>query len=194
MNPILIHVGSTSIHKVQSVVSACKEICSLPIEILEFPAEIAMSGVSDHPFGFKEIRKGATNRAQSVWKPGVISIGIESGVIQLPSSLTWYEKFIQYCSSFFNNYIREEPIYLCLSVVVVIDSKGKIHFTTTSGMQLPPDIVLESMRRKITIGKVLVEQRGKGDHTDPRSILSFGRVFRGDSIKEAVKLALLNIF
>lgn len=173
--PLIIHVGSKSVHKVTPVKNVCLSNIHGPVKVISFPAK---SGVSDQPFGIEETTDGAINRAVAVWSPGIIAIGIEGGLAQLPS---------KYLSS--RN--LELPM-LCMAVIVAMDCNGKMYFSTSSGMQFPSDAVREAKKRNITVGMVLSERYG-GDHTDPREILSFGRVHRCDAIEEAVKIVLLNI-
>lgn len=44
----------------------------------------------------KETMQGATNRAEAVWSPGIISFGIEGGMIDLPNLSPFWKRFISY--------------------------------------------------------------------------------------------------
>jgi non-canonical (house-cleaning) NTP pyrophosphatase len=48
------------------------------------------------PYGMKETMQGATNRAEAVWSPGIISFGIEGGMIDLPNLSPFWKRFISY--------------------------------------------------------------------------------------------------
>ena len=181
MNDLIIHIGSTSPHKVNPVKNFCKIYVPGPVVIKDFAVN---SGVRDQPYGLRETACGAINRAIAVWSKNIISIGIEGGIIELPVSDTLWD--IGYTT-------EVERVYLCVAVVAVMDRNGKIYMSTSSGMQFPSSAVMAAQKQDITIGKILANEYG-GDHTDPREILSFGRVHRRDSIEDAVKLALFNIF
>lgn len=175
MEKIIIHVGSESKHKVDAVRAVIKLITPGPVDVIGHPAK---SGVSDQPYGMEETMCGALNRALYVWSPGQIAIGIEGGLVNLPDK--------------FRTYVKEAP-WLCMAVVCLMDRNSKTYFSTSAGMQFPTKDVDEAQKRGRTVGKILADKYG-GDHTDPRAIISNDRVNRRDSIEEAVKLALLNIF
>lgn len=175
---IEIIVGSESVHKVEPVRNVARLL--VPGEHLVY-GKPAKSGVSEQPYGMAETMRGAINRAFEVWSPGKIAIGIEGGLIDLPLSVS------------FEGNLEVDPAHLCMAVIAVMNRDGKMYFSTSAGMQFPSYAVVEAKKRGISVGKVLAEKFG-GDHTDPRAILSFDRSHRRDSIEEAVKLALYNIF
>jgi non-canonical (house-cleaning) NTP pyrophosphatase len=80
-----------------------------------------------------------------------------------------------------------------MAVVAMKDTNGKIYYSTSAGMQFPAWVVEQAQKNNITTGQALVNVYG-GDPTDPRSIVSFGRTHRSDSIEEAVKLVMYNVF
>lgn len=184
-----IEVGSTSVHKVGPVQRVCKIITPLSVQVTGHEVETL---VSNQPFGMKETMRGAENRANAVWSPGKIAIGIEGGLIDLPSQMNIFNTFLSKIP-FLGKKYRKPIVYLCVAVVAVKDINGQMYYATSAGMQFPSDAIAEAKRRGVTVGVVLADLYG-GDHTDPRAIISFNRVHRGDSIEEAVKLALMNVF
>lgn len=183
---LIVRVGSTSIHKVEPVRRVFKMNVPAPAEILGIACK---TGVSEQPYGMEETMRGAINRAEAVWLPGTIAIGIEGGLIDLPL-IPWWKKILSKVP-FFGKKI---PItYLCMAVVVMKDYRGKMYFATSAGMQFPSDEIAEAKKLGVTVGDVLAKKYG-GDPTDPRYTLSFGRVHRSDSIEEAIKLVIFNVF
>ena len=73
-------VGSTSVHKLEALREACKQLGWCDVEVVGVKAT---SGVNEHPYGFQETYVGALNRACDAKKQtaGDVYIGIESGVI-----------------------------------------------------------------------------------------------------------------
>jgi len=181
-------VGSTSPHKVFGTDLATKTIPFLDAYVT---GSSTNSGVSDQPYGIKEILLGAHNRANAVWRLGIVAIGIESGLIEIPN-LSFWKRLLARIPCLGDRY-RKQIIYCCMTVVVAIDHSGNVHYAISNGMQFPTDAVLTARQQNTTVGKVLAAKYG-GDHTDPRRIISSGFVCRQDSITEAVKLVLFRIF
>lgn len=177
-NPLIIRVGSTSIHKVKPVEKVCRLDVRGPVEVIGVPD--IDSKVSPHPYGMNETMCGSINRAIGAWLPGTISVGIEGGIVELPT---------QYLESL---NIQTDPIMICMAIITIMDRNKEMYFGSSSGMQIPYDVIVEAKQRDITFGMVLAERYG-GDHTDPREILSFGRVHRCESIEEAVRNTIFNI-
>ena len=60
------------------------------IEFYDFKAVEVDSGVSRQPLTLEDTAKGARNRALNAFEDGSYSIGIESGLIKMPSAETCY--------------------------------------------------------------------------------------------------------
>lgn len=185
----IVKVGSTSVHKVGPVRSSFRQIVPGSSLVIGVPTK---TGVSDMPYGMKETMRGATNRAEAVWEPGIISFGIEGGMVDLPSLSPWWKRMLSNLPKIGNRWSTPD-IYLCMAVVVMKDMNGKIYYSTSAGMQFPAWVVEQAKKNNQTTGQVLAHRFG-GDPTDPRYIISFGRTHRGDSIEDAVKLVMYNIF
>ena len=167
-----IALGSTSKHKLDAVHEACQQL-GLPIEIQGVKTS---SGVNEQPVGFEETFEGALARAEEVQDqfPGVIALGIESGIFRL----------------------GENNIHtLDLAVIVLILPTGKKIVTTSSGVQFPEVCVREADRRGFdttTVGSIVTEKFG-GDPTDPHSVLTNGKVTRKKTLVDALVIALRQI-
>jgi non-canonical (house-cleaning) NTP pyrophosphatase len=186
---LIIKVGSTLKDKVEPVDYIFKHCVAGHNEVIGLPAK---SGVSDQPFGMKETMQGATNRAEDVWSPGTIAIGIEGGLVPLPDLNPLWKKILSKVPVIGKKFASQR-IYLCMAVVAMKDGKGNLYYSTSAGMQFPAEEIEEARQRGVTVGVVLAYKFG-GDHHDPRAILSFNRVHRRDSIQEAVKLVVFNVF
>jgi non-canonical (house-cleaning) NTP pyrophosphatase len=185
----IVKVGSTSIHKVGPVRSAFRSIVPGHSFVIGVPTK---TGVSEMPYGMKETMRGATNRAEAVWEPGIISFGIEGGMVDLPNLSPWWKRLASHLPKIGNRFASSD-IYLCMAVIAMKDTNGRIYYSTSAGMQFPAWVVKEAKKENLTTGQVLSRRFG-GDPTDPRYIISFGRTHRGDSIEDAVKLVMYNIF
>ena len=91
------------------------------------------SGVPDQPFGLYETIKGAVNRAKKSYSSDVdLSIGIESGLMQTPNTITGYID-LQWCAIF---------------------DGEKITLGVSSGFEYPPEVVKEVLNG-VEVGDVM---------------------------------------
>lgn len=76
-----VSIGTTSDLKVRALKDALYKL-DIDSEIIALKTN---SGVSDQPFGYKEINEGARNRAREVLENTTsdIAVGIESGLINI---------------------------------------------------------------------------------------------------------------
>lgn len=188
-NPLIVKVGSTSVHKVGPVRSAFRSVVPGTTQVVGFPVK---TGVSDMPYGIKETMRGATNRAEAVWEPGIVSFGIEGGIVDLPNLSPLWKRVLSHLPVIGKRF-NCPRIYLCMAVVAMKDRKGNLYYATSAGMQFPNWVVAEAKKNNVTVGEVLARAYD-GDPTDPRYIVSFGRTHRSDSIEDAVKLVMYNVF
>lgn len=189
---MIINVGSESIHKLGPAIEVCQDIYPLlwKNNVFEIKGHKVKTGVSEQPYGINETMTGAINRAEAVWKLGTIALGIEGGLVDINNSQSILNRIVKYIPFFGKKFYRD-PIYLCLAVVVAIDVYGQKYFATSAGMHFPLEDILRAKKNNITVGQELAKFYG-GDHTDPRSMLSFGKTTRRESIKEAIKLAFVS--
>ncbi len=142
------------------------------LEPLELEARSVPSGVPEQPLGLEQIRTGALNRAKAAFAaeaPCDLAIGIESGIL-------WLE---------------EEAIDIALCVIY---DGQRLNFGTTPGFVVPPKVAAlvrqgqdlsEACR---TAGLTSHQKIGVG--TGLVGILTGGRLTRGDTIRQAIHMAL----
>ena len=168
-NKIGIVLGSTSVHKLDSVRKACKR--------LGMKASVSgiktTSGQNEQPFGFKETFSGALTRAMSVraQNPNAISIGIESGIFLL------------------------DDFFIDMAVIALLTSDGYEIITISGGIELPDSCVKIARERgfaSTTVGSVIAEKFG-GDSENPHSTLTIGKVSRAMILTDALVIALRQI-
>jgi inosine/xanthosine triphosphatase len=91
------------------------------------------SGVPDQPFGLDETIKGAVNRAKKSYSADVdLSVGIESGLMQTPNTITGYID-LQWCAIF---------------------DGEKVTLGVSSGFEYPPEVVKEVLSG-VEVGDVM---------------------------------------
>ncbi len=96
------------------------------------------SEVPDQPFGLDQTVKGAVNRAKNVYSEEYdLGVGIESGLIKVPETLTGYID-IQWCAIF--------------------DGKN-ITIGASSGFEYPPTVIEEVMKG-VEVGDVMDKVTG----------------------------------
>lgn len=171
MNGIKITLGTTSTLKRSAVEEACK---TLGLDLILSAVKVP-SGQNEQPAGFTEIYAGALNRAQLAKEKAddTIAIGIENGIIRLAhNSLT-----------------------LEFAMIVVLTPEDREIVVSSPGIVFPEQYVREAKSRgfeKNTVGRVIAEKLG-GDHQDPHSILSKGKITRKETLVSALLLALKQI-
>ena len=89
-------VGSMNPVKLNATINILKKIYNN----LDVSAVNVDSGIPDQPFGLNETIKGAINRAKNAFSDEYdLSVGIESGLMETPNSLTGYID-LQWCAIF----------------------------------------------------------------------------------------------
>lgn len=176
MSKLLIHVGSTSEHKIGAVRAACEELC-LHVEIVGFPAP---SGVNEQPYGIEETAYGAGARALGAWNYGPhrpdLSIGIESGIVCLQKE-------------------EREGIkhqFVDMAVVVLRGPMGMTFPAMAAGHSVDPsDVEVARLRgfNQHTVSSITRERTGCSA-TDSTPHYTGGRVHRKECLQQAVKIAL----
>lgn len=126
-NPVKIDATKTILEKIYDNI----EVLSVDID----------SEVPDQPFGLDETIRGAINRAKNAFSTEFdLSVGIESGLMNTPHSLTGYID-LQWCAIF--------------------DGK-RVTIGVSSGFEYPPDVVKEVLNG-VEVGDVMDRITGVED-------------------------------
>jgi inosine/xanthosine triphosphatase len=132
----------------------------------------AASGVPDQPFGLDQTIEGAINRAKNAYTPDIdLSVGIESGLMETPHSLTGYLD-LQWCA--------------------IYDGE-KITLGVSSGFEYPPEVVKEVLKGK-EVGDIMDRVTGvnnQGEKTGAVSYLSKGILNRTGNTEQCVLMAMI---
>jgi len=128
-------------------------------------------GVPSQPIGLEQTIKGAINRAQRAYKNCDLSIGIESGLLEAPHTLTGYID-LQWCATY----------------------DGK---TTTlgvsAGFEYPPQVIKEVKKGK-EVGDIMDKITGiqnLGEKTGAISILTHGLLNRTENTEQCILMAMI---
>ena len=81
---MIINIGSKNPVKIEAVKEVLRDYRSLEIDKLNY-LEVSLE-VSEQPFGWNQIVSGSKERARKSFSNCNYSIGLESGLIQLPNS------------------------------------------------------------------------------------------------------------
>lgn len=129
------------------------------------------SGVRDQPIGLDETIKGAVNRARNAFMGVNLSVGIESGLLAVPHSITGYLD-LQWCA---------------------IYDGDKITLGVSSGFEYPP-AVMEEVLKGEEVGEVMDRVTGVeklGQKTGAVSYLSRGLLDRTENTEQCVLMAMI---
>lgn len=140
------------------------------------------SGVSDQPKTLDETLKGAVNRAIRAHRFGCSNrikkygIGIESGLMEVPSTITGYMEFTS---------------------CVIYDGKNK-YFGLSPAFECPEDITKEMINNNLDLNQACYKL-GYSNNTNLGcsegiiGILTKNRITRKDYTKQAVIMAMVNL-
>lgn len=161
-------VGSKNPVKVNAVRNVLKRICNdLTIDSSDVDSEIP-----DQPFGLDQTIEGAVNRAKNAFSYEFdLSVGIESGLIEVPHTLTGYID-IQWCAIFDGN---------------------QITIGASSGFEYPPTVIKRVMDG-FEVGDVMDEVTGVDDLGQKKgavSHLSHDMLNRTENTEECVLTAMI---
>jgi inosine/xanthosine triphosphatase len=127
LNPVKLNATRNILEKIYGEI----EISSIEVD----------SGIPDQPFGLDETIKGAVNRAKKAYSVDVdLSVGIESGLMQTPNTLTGYID-LQWCAIF---------------------DGEKVTLGVSSGFEYPPEVVKEVLSG-VEVGDVMDRITGVND-------------------------------
>jgi inosine/xanthosine triphosphatase len=130
------------------------------------------SGIPDQPFGLNETIKGAINRAKSAYSDEYdLSVGIESGLMETPNSLTGYID-LQWCAIFDGDIVT---------------------LGVSSGFEYPPEVVKEVLNG-VEVGDVMDKITGieeLGQKKGAVSYLSRDMLNRTENTEQCVLTAMI---
>jgi inosine/xanthosine triphosphatase len=163
---LIVAVGTTSDLKMRAVNGAFSTLQNQ--DRFRIQGVDAKSGVSNQPFGFKEIKEGATNRALNAIEMlgAPIGIGIESGLVEINGE--WYDP----------------------PCVAVVFPNRQISVAYGACFPIPSWIVEEIKKRSSELGMV-VQELANGGEKDPHNYFSEKSIKRDLVIQEAVTCALV---
>ena len=130
------------------------------------------SGIPDQPFGLDETIKGAINRAKNAFSDEYdLSVGIESGLMETPNSLTGYID-LQWCAIFDGDIVT---------------------LGVSSGFEYPPEVVKEVLSG-VEVGDVMDKITGVeelGQKKGAVSYLSRDMLNRTENTEQCVLTAMI---
>jgi inosine/xanthosine triphosphatase len=130
------------------------------------------SEVPSQPFGLDQTIEGAVNRAKNAYSTDVdLSVGIESGLMETPSSLTGFID-LQWCSIF---------------------DGSRVTLGVSSGFEYPPGVIEEVLKGR-EVGDVMDEVTGisnLGEKTGAVSYLTHGLLDRTGNTEQCVLMAMV---
>lgn len=161
-------VGSKNPVKVNAVRSVLEKVYE-EVNIVGIDVD---SEVPHQPFGIDETIKGAINRAKNAYFDDFdLSVGIESGLMETPNSLTGYID-LQWCAIF---------------------DGERITLGVSSGFEYPPSVIEEVLKGK-EVGDVMDKVTGVdnlGQKEGAVSYLSKGMLDRAENTKQCVLTAMI---
>ncbi len=172
---MIITVGTKNQSKLDAVVEILKDYPHL-IDAEVRSTEVS-SGVSDQPVSLEETIVGAQNRAKAAFAESDYSIGIESGLMQVPHTKSGY---MDVCA-------------------VAIYDGTEYHLGLSSGWEFPDKeinriIVEDGLDMSQAINKVgLTADPSIGSKAGAIGILTKGRLPRKEYTMQALRTALIHI-
>lgn len=172
---MIIHVGSTNKAKVEAVAEMLAEyphLCDAKVS-----GESAESGVSAQPFSLDETIRGAMNRAKEVIKHADYSIGIESGLMEVPHTKSGY---------------------MDICVCAIYDGK-EFHLGVSSAWEFPDPNIISMMQKEGLDMSQAINKAGLttsatiGMEEGAIGILTKGRLDRKEYTKQALRVALIHL-
>lgn len=164
---IKVTVGTHNPLKVRATRNVLEQIYStVDVEGIEVD-----SGVGDQPIGLDETIQGAVNRARNAFIDTNLSVGIESGLLETPHSITGYLD-LQWCA--------------------IYDGERNT-LGVSAGFEYPPAVVEEVLKGK-EVGHVMDQVTGVeklGQKTGAVSYLSRGLLDRTGNTEQCVLMAMI---
>lgn len=175
VNKMKIKVGSRNKVKIEAVAEILRDYPHLKNNKIE--GVETLSGVSDQPKSLEEVVTGAINRAKNSFRDCNYSIGLESGLMQVPLSKSGY---------------------MDLCACVIYDGK-ECHLGLSSAWEFPDPsinnlIINEGLNMSQVINKVGMTKNPQiGSEEGAIGILTRNRLTRKEYTKEALRTALIHL-
>jgi len=162
-----IALGTTSELKIRALKLALNKL-GIEAEVISQKSE---SSVSDQPFGYEEMIKGAKNRVNNLSKilDSDIYVSIESGLVSI------------------------EGMYFDIACVYSKDKETFESISFSSGYCVPDWMVEKIKTEKTELGFITQELSGDSDK-DPINYFSDGFIKREELIYQAVLISLSKLF
>ncbi len=168
-------VGTKNQAKIDAVAEILRDYPHL--QDAEVQGADTSSGVSDQPKSLDETIQGAQNRAKSVYAECDYSVGIESGLMQVPHTKSGY---------------------MDVCVAAIYDGE-QYHLGLSSGWEFPDPEVTKLMTEGGLDMSQAINKAGMtadpsiGSKAGAIGILTKGRVDRKEYTKQALRMALIHI-
>jgi inosine/xanthosine triphosphatase len=168
-------VGTTNAAKVAAVKEIVKEYAHLADATIE--SVKTESGVSDQPKSLQETIAGAMNRARSIFNNCDYSIGLESGLMEVPNTKSGF---------------------MDLCVCAIYDGK-EFHLGLSSAWEFPDPKIMDlivkgGMNMSEAINHVgLTSNADIGTAEGAIGLLTKGRMDRKEYTKQALRTALIHL-
>ncbi|MBW3001613.1 inosine/xanthosine triphosphatase [Candidatus Woesearchaeota archaeon] len=170
---MIINIGSKNPAKTTAIEEAVRNYdCSNDAEFCHIKAD---SEVADQPRSFEETFRGAKNRAKNAFNACDLSVGLESGIMEMP-----------------------ENIHMNFTVCALYDGK-KYFLGISSGFVIPTKvidgIINQGLEMQDAVYKAGLTHNPKiGSDEGIIGVLTKGRLPRKDYAKQAVFMALTQMY
>ncbi len=168
--PYIVGAGTTSALKIRAITLAYEHLYPgikiSPVGFEIIPTDVK-SVVSNQPFGFDEMLKGAMHRAVQAQKvhDADVGVGIESGLVKVEDN--WFD----------------------VPCVVVAPRLGSVSFAFGALFPIPTRVVLAVNESRTELGHIVQVDAGGGEK-DPHQWFSYGEVSRDEVVMQAILCAL----
>jgi inosine/xanthosine triphosphatase len=170
-----IAVGSTNNAKLEAVREILKEYPHLAHATIE--SVKTKSGVFDQPKSLPETISGAMNRARNAFRDCDFSIGIESGLMEVPNSKSGYMD-VTVCAIY-----DGKEFHLGLSSAWEFPDPKVMHMITRQGMDMSQAVNHAGLTSNPAVGSA----------EGAIGILTKGRLDRKEYTKQALRTALIHL-
>lgn len=167
---MLVLVGSKNAAKLQAVESAFKQF----VEEVEVKGVSVETGVEDQPMTLGKTVQGAINRAKDAWGECDYSVGIESGIFEVPGTKSGY---------------------MDTTANAVFDGK-RVYLGLGPCFEYPLKVLEKILKEGKEVSDVLLEEWGEDTRDEQGAIgrLSLGKMPRNKLHEAGLIMALMQVF